>query len=583
METDRKDSGDPNMLSLFREELAEQLQILESGLAEIEQELPTERMDCLLHAVHAIKGAFRVVGLPVAMRLASAMEEVLSELGQTKRCLLPVHIDQLRQAAAFFREIRKQEEKDILPWVSGQEASMRRVAQALWKFLAETQGVPFAESLATAPPQDEAPGEAKTSIAMLKEVEEVPNRSDKLDIHGGEIPSGDCQSQTPRHIQLNQDNLLALAGECLLQARKIRELHPLLRSLECGAPVLETQIVMSSLSEETNPVKNDGKASTTDPLPLLDRSSQQLEHLAGHLFNDILASRTIPFASLIRDYDQRISDLAGQLGKVVTFNRGGDMTAVDRDILRKLEEPLWQLIRQVLVYSLETPMERESVGKSPDGNLSLAISSETESLHLILTDDGRGMARESLDGSAGECEGWEQKKIAGEGHVLSFMMRSLDGSIDWEYLPGEGTKVHLVLPAIPGIRNCLLVRIAGELYALSMAEIDRVARVSPENRLSIEGRPWAAIDGENVVLIDAGQILNLPGSPSSAGDLPVIVLKRGQSRCGLVVEAFLGEEKLVLRPLDERLGKVAYIRAMALLGDGSPALVLDMNDLFEAV
>jgi chemotaxis protein histidine kinase CheA len=329
------------MFCLFREELAGQLRILESGLAEIELGLPSEKMEHLLRAVHTIKGAVRVVGLPAAVTLAYAMEGFLSELSQAKRRLLPHHVDQLRQATEIFQMIQNQAQKDITRWVGEQEASIRRITQAL----DETEDSPFTESAKASTPEGETTKQAEKPIAMAKEVAEAPGRPDASNVSGGETPTEELGGQAPCEEFLNQDNLLAISS----------------------------------------------------------------------------------------------------------------------------------------------------------------------------------------------------------------------------------------------LQNCLLVRIGGESYALPMAKIDQVANVSSGSLQWIEGRPCAPIDGENMILFDAGQILNLPALPSTAGDLPVIVLERGQCRCGLVVEAFLREEKLALRPLDERLGKVDHIRAAAILGDGSSTLVLDPDDLLQTM
>jgi len=137
--------------------------------------------------------------------------------------------------------------------------------------------------------------------------------------------------------------------------------------------------------------------------------------------------------------------------------------------------------------------------------------------------------------------------------------------------------------ALSPVLGCLLVEIHGESYALPISQIDRVARVSPSDITSVKGRPFVSIDGENIGLIDAGDLLRMPSLPPSAGDRPVVILGDRSSRCGLVVEAFRGEEDLALTPLDRRLGKVDFIRAAAILGDGSPTLVLDMDDLHSAI
>lgn len=618
---------DPIMLGLFREELAGQVYILESGLAEIEQGLPPEQIDSLLHAVHAIKGAARVVGLPVAVSLAYAMEKFLSEVRLENCRLFPPHIDQLRQATEIFHGMRDQEEKDIPRWVSGREPFILGITQDLWKALDGLEAFPFTEdpeaaitketseqvetggdvSAAEVPEDIPAPG-AMTDAAspfpentaeVISEGEtpewsnmapEAPEAnasaviSERIEVPADDDPVPEPPAEIPREIVLYPDNMIALAGECLIQARRIRDLHPALCALWQRAPAAGTPpLTMTGASPGSRPAVNQGKTAVAGPVLMFDRSTQRLEHLAGQLYDKILVNRTVPFADLIRNYPRRISDLEGKLGKAVKFLAEGKETLIDRSILAKLEAPLWQLIRCALFCSVETPSARQAAGKLPEGVLSLAISSKAGMLHLLFTDDGRGINQEDLKAVAGEPENAEESEKDSVFDTLRATMQSLNGTMDWKMLPGEGTHVHLVLPAISSVLNCLLVRIGGEDYALPMMGIDRVVKIAAESRQGNEGRPSALIDGDIIELIDARQIFKLLALPSSAGDLPVVVLHKGPSRYGLVVEALRGEENLVLRPLDERLGKVPYIRAAAILGDGSPTLLLDMDDLLSAM
>jgi two-component system sensor histidine kinase and response regulator WspE len=627
MAMDQRNICDPIMLGLFRDELAGQTRLLESGFAEIEQGLSLEQINDLIRAVHAIKGAARVVGLPVAVSLAYAMEEFLCEVRLTKCQLLPAHTDQLLQATEIFHAIRDQEGKNIPHWIGEQEESIRCVTQALWKFLAETEEPPFAVVPETTIPEGEMPVQAETSQdASSEEVtagipemtsitddespfpekteevipeSETPEEldvqpvaaepdasvviSEMINVPERDSPVQEPQGDVPHERILNRDNLIELAGECLIQARRIRDLHPALQALAYHAPAAGMPIAMTDSLKDGGPSVDPERTPVADPVLLFDRSSQRLEHLTGQVYDQILASRTAPFADMIRDYPLRINDLAEKLGKGVKFWTEGESTPVIREIMAKLQEPLWELIRFALFYSLETPAEREAAGKSPDGFLSLEIWQNSEMLHLTLTDDGRGIGAEKPieDTIAHGASASSEAEIAFV--AVCSAIKALHGTIRLEPCPGGETKFALVFPAISSISRCLVVRIGGETYALPIMHIDQVVKVSPGSLLSIADRPFVSIEGENIGLVDAGQIFNLPALSYSTGDLPVVVLGNGQNRYGIIVEAFLGEENLLLRPLDGRLGKVDYIRSGAILGDGSPTLVLDMDDLFPAV
>jgi len=127
--------------------------------------------------------------------------------------------------------------------------------------------------------------------------------------------------------------------------------------------------------------------------------------------------------------------------------------------------------------------------------------------------------------------------------------------------------------------RALVIQVSGEPYALPLARIGRVVSAGPDEVLSIEGRQYLVLDGANIGLAPASQILGKPPFPTVGEELPVVVLQGESSRFGLAVDAFLGERDLVVHPLDLRLGKVPNVAAASILDDGAPVLILDETDL----
>jgi len=132
--------------------------------------------------------------------------------------------------------------------------------------------------------------------------------------------------------------------------------------------------------------------------------------------------------------------------------------------------------------------------------------------------------------------------------------------------------------------RAVLVRIAGEPYAFPHTRIDRLIRVPRAELRSLENRQHFQVDGRNVGLVLARQVFDLQG-PATAeeGDLFVVLFSDHGGQYGLVVDEFLGERDLVVRPLDPRLGKVPNINAAAILDDGSPVLIVDLTDLCRSI
>jgi two-component system sensor histidine kinase and response regulator WspE len=167
--------------------------------------------------------------------------------------------------------------------------------------------------------------------------------------------------------------------------------------------------------------------------------------------------------------------------------------------------------------------------------------------------------------------------------VVHSTVRKIGGSVRVTSQPGQGTTFHLQLPITLSVLRAVIVDIGGEPYAFPHNRIDRLLRVRRAEVNSLEHRQFVTVDGHNVGLVLAGQILGLPTGPPPGDDLLVLLLSDTSGTYGLVVEAFRGEQDLVVRPLDPRLGKVPDISAAAVLDDGSPVLIADVEDLVRSM
>jgi two-component system sensor histidine kinase and response regulator WspE len=129
----------------------------------------------------------------------------------------------------------------------------------------------------------------------------------------------------------------------------------------------------------------------------------------------------------------------------------------------------------------------------------------------------------------------------------------------------------------------LIVTISDEPYAFPLARVDRIVKLDKSEIYVVEGRQYFTKDGQNIGLIAAHDILDLPETLPDSDALCVVVISDQSNAYGLFVDEFLGERDLVVRPLDPRLGKVRDISASALMDDGSPVLILDVSDLVRTI
>ena len=434
-----------------------------------------------------------------------------------------------------------------------------------------------------------------------------------------------ADSRTLRVTAENLNRLLGLAGESLVESRWLRpygvsvsRLKRLHHDLAGTIEQLRDRISAGASGERLKESLIEAQrrlalcrehlGSRLDELDTYDRRST---NLAQRLYGEALAVRMRPFADGVKGFPRMVRDIARSLGKEVHFEILGEDTQVDRDVLEKLEAPLGHLLRNAIDHGIEQPEVRLASGKPATGTITLEARHQAGVLLVAVIDDGRGANPELVRSAVvrkklvaaetaprlSESElleflflpGFTMKdtvtEISGRGvglDVVQSMVKAVRGSVRVASAPGRGMKFQLQLPLTLSVVRALLVTVAGEPYAIPLGFITRTLRL-PENEIaSTEGRQHFAFDGRRVGLVTAHQVLGRPGAPRGT-TLPVVVLGEPERRYGVVVDAFIGERELVVQPLDPRLGKVKDISAGSLMEDGSPVLIIDVDDLVRSV
>lgn len=352
----------------------------------------------------------------------------------------------------------------------------------------------------------------------------------------------------------------------------------------------------------------------------LDVFTSTLSTHSDRLYREMISVRMRPFADGVRGLPRLVRDLSRQLGKKVQFEIIGKTTEVDQDILEKLDAPLNHLLRNALDHGLETPPERLAANKSEVGHLSLEAAHRSGLLMITLSDDGRGINMEKLRDKVkrkglvnedladklsdaelmeflflpGFSTSSQVTEISGRGvglDVVHSMVHEVGGQVRAESQHGKGLTFHLDLPLTLSVIRTFLVDIAGEPYAFPLARIDRCLQLAPDDIQVVEERQYFRFSGNNIALVNIHDVLELDSSPPPCQDISVVMIGdrfnahtgSAHRAYGLVVDKFLGEYDLVVRPLDTRLGKVPDINAVAVMLDGSPVLIFDVEDLVHSI
>lgn len=601
-----EDFSELSMLELFRAELSSQSQALTTGLLALERDpVSAAHLEACMRAAHSLKGAARIIDLTPAVRVAHEMEECLVAAQRGTLRLNHAHIDALFKGIDLLTALASEHGPD--------EAEAERRIDLLMHALQRAS----------------APGDANS--LLRSDAEAAPARIDReaTTPSPGEpapLPGDGPGSRMVRVTAESLNRLLGLAGESLMASRRLRPFNDgLLRLRRVHAELVRSvdalQAAMPAATSDPRALLaldavqlklQESQAILGQRLDELDAVDRQATDLASRLYDETLASRMRPFEDGVRHFSRTVRDIGRALGKRLRLDIVGGATSIDRDILEQLDAPLGHLLRNAIDHGLEDPQEREAAGKAAEGIIRIEARHHAGLLQIIVADDGRGIDLDALrqatvdrgfttaeavhDLSEAELleflflPGFSMKStlsdISGRGvglDAVQAMVRQLRGQVEISSQLGSGTRFQLQLPLTLSVIRALLVEIDGEPYALPLAGIARALRLPREHIASLEGRPHFRFDDRQVGLITAHEILGRGEPQSAESDLAVVVVGQGSDTYALVVDRFLGEHELVVRPLDARLAKVKDVSAAALLEDGSPVLILDVDDLVRSM
>jgi two-component system sensor histidine kinase and response regulator WspE len=575
--------NDHSLFALFQTEARTQARKLTDKLIALEYDRSPEILEELMRAAHSLKGAARIVGHEGVTAIAHELEECFVAAQEGKIAIAGDQVDVLLRAVD---ELAKAaiEEPDA-EMTATDVISRENILQSL---RAITQ-----ESTAIAPPL-----RASTSV---------------------ESPAPSAVRAGSRGAE-STDRLLTLASEALVATRALsshveddgrdrwteQEVERGFEGVRSAFAKLspgETPQVLGALhSAVTRALSRRRERAFT-----LDSESQRVSSAISQLYEGILDARMLPFGDGIIGLPRLVRDTARELGREVDLVILGETTPVDREVLRRLDAPLGHLIRNAVDHGIESPSERTAKGKPPRGTIRVEARHGGGRLLVSVEDDGRGLdfaavrlrvvARGLADAQAvaamsdaelshflflpGFTMRDEVTSISGRGvglDAVQMSVREIGGDVRMVHRASGGTRFDMQLPLTLSVIRALVVTIGGEPYAFPLARVHRILRVEDADLSSVEGRQHFALDGRQIGLLWGHQLLEVPASAAGTS-MSVVVLGEHEVAWGIVVDRFIGEQELVLRGLDARLSKIQDVGGAALLPDGSPLLVLDVDDL----
>ncbi len=633
------------MLELFRLEADTQTAALSAAILAIENEARSPAaIEAMMRAAHSLKGAARIVGLEPAVRVAHAMEDVFVAAGKGRFTVREQHADVLLAGVDFLASIGRAD--DALaqdgPWGRRADTLVERlgglVADPEAAALPRASTAPAAPSVTGAAVISDqgsavaagpfAPANQPPAPIPAPAAEPPPPAADAAPAPAAAAREFDRIDRVVRVSAESLTRLVGLAGESLVEARQLRPFVDGLLKLRAGQ--VDLCDALATIFDRCRAEETPLPAALTSLLGMAhERADAILADLIGHiedfesfarrnedlsnrLHHEVIVSRMRPLADGIGGFPRLVRDVARELGKQVRLEVRGEQTGVDRDILDKLEAPLSHLIRNALDHGIELPALRGALGKPATGTILLEARHRAGMLNITVSDDGSGVdiaqvraravARGLVAAPVAErlteqevleflfLPGFSTKdrvtEISGRGvglDVVQRMVKAVGGSVRLSSTTGRQTMFTLQLPITMSVIRALLVDIGGEPYAFPLTRIDQIVSLDATDIRTVEGRQYFDRDGTAIGLVMASQILELPAVALPTEPLSVVVVSDRGQQFGIIVDAFLGERDLEVRPLDPRLGRIPDINSGSLLENGDPVLIVDVEDLVRSI
>lgn len=576
----------------FRDETWENLNLLEQGLTTLEANPgDTALLDRMLRAVHTTKGSAKIMGFAEINRLAHQIEDVLGAIRKGELALTPEVGNILLRASNGIRAL-------TMARLEG-----RGEAVDLAGLLAELQGLlgvkearPEAAPVVTVT----APSAGLARETMRVDMEQV----DRLSRLVGEARL--LQEQTRSHQDLLEELLLA-QEETKRAFRSLKETLETFRDRLRPRQIEELSRRLEELERRLGEQEDRGSTLSRQHAAWLERSTLNLSELQ----QQVLSIRMVPIGSLFEVFPGVVRRLAGECGVEVALEVRGAEVELDRRVLDLLREPLVHLVRNALSHGIEPPEERARLGKPPRGRLVLEAQALGRRVHIRVQDDGRGIDLEKVRRIAVERGLLEEREAAhadertllellfrpafttrpqademsGRGvglDVVQATMRRLNGLVQVETRPGQGTTFTLDVPLTLATIPVLLVEAAGETLAIPSGVVRGLVRWQPREVVLVEGRPVLYWQERPLPLLSLAEALGLSPVSSEEGRRVAVIAGSDGHQVALAVDRLLDETETVVRPLGEILGRSPYFSAATISGTGQVIPILDLSGLLRA-
>ena len=397
----------------------------------------------------------------------------------------------------------------------------------------------------------------------------------------GQVRAKD-RSQTLRIDVERLDHLMNLIGELVIDRNRMTQI---------------TKVLDSRYHDE-------------EMIQALGKTSSHITKVVDELQEGTLTVCMLPVGTVFGGLTRMVRDLAVSAEKKVDLVVEGQDTEIDRTVIERIRDPLVHLLRNAVDHGIETPEDRRKAGKSETGTLKLSAAHAEGYIVISVEDDGRGLDIEKIKNAVvtkglvaaeaaerltdaeilelillpGMSTAKKTTEVSGRGvgmDIVRTNIEAINGFVNLDTKPGQGTKFTLRLPLTLATVQALLVTVGEGLYAVPVVHVLEAVSLSADDIGTIEGNAEIfRLRGQVVPLLRLGPVLGMESASSEIrSDAFVVVVKLGERLVGLGVDSLTELQEIVVKSIGKYAGEAKGVAGATILGDGRVMLILDVPTL----
>ncbi|MDH4468961.1 MAG: chemotaxis protein CheA [Bacteriovoracaceae bacterium] len=577
------------MRVIFCDEATDLLLRWESVALELSKKVKIELLQEIFRIAHNLKGGSRAIGLVEFGNFVHKVEDGITLLRDEK---VPTSIKCI--------SLLLKAQKILMEWITATKEGTEYTDDTS-AFLAEYQSAMKTENedkqpelvldsdMSAPPSQDlfsETPESTESSkVVEIKKISEPPISSD--------IVATSVKTDEPVKLKntktANQESIR-------VPANKLDELAACIGELSIH------QSIMWHLNSDLK-IKN----------KIFLNSLQVGQKLTKELYDRALGLRMQPIQSLFQRLERNILDLSQNLNKTVKVILEGSDVELDKTVLDKMVDPLTHIVRNAIDHGIEKNEERLQKGKDANGTIKISAKQDTSGVVITVSDDGKGLNRSKIISKAVEKKlishannmsdeqvlklillpGFSTADkitdVSGRGvgmDVVSKAIEELRGKIHIESVENSGSNFNISLPTSVSIIDGLIVKLTDQLYVVPVDSIEEVINLADcefdNNKSMIYLRDQVIPIQKLASILKHSSESNHPKNNEKNNESGIfLIAKRQQGKVAFLVDAVLGQQQIVVRPLNQNISGLVGIMGGTILGNGEPGLIIDMHTILK--